>query len=514
MVLDSGQVGNTSEAENNDATEVSAVSVSFPSDPEEKSNREAKESSDSLLEGGSTPPPAPDTDLDKDPEPTPLSLIHNNKKGKRRPPMQRMGLLSALDLKNALKDSNDEGSPHNEAASSSGSARSVSDLLDDPDLSHTSEPKEPMRPHKSKEKKPKAKSRPKEPSEESEISFNSDDSESPVASPRETRERPKRPKSTIEQIEDSILGQLNDALSYLKRTFIDEFRDLVDAACGIDRPINACLSELQRDLRELFDADSSAVVLPTLDVSSYFDQLQGTIPRNTTTSGDPRPDDASVIQQLKTNGVRFLDDSRALLNELTSERAQVMQLRAELGTDSDAQGSKRAMADELETRSLQIDWERQHVERLVQEMRVRVIEQRERGMMLIKDSGEEGEPGWRADLETITESLREMKGRDAISRAKAFGAKGRSSTDEIVVMAGQLWARVGRFSKVMAIISQPQPPMPFEAQPVQYVQVQPPPMERQSVVDSVQVRLAEIRKRRAATMRGVREITAELAADI
>lgn len=513
MVLDSGQVGNTSEAENNDATEVSAVSVSFPSDPEEKSNRQAKESSESLFEGGSTPPAAPDNDLDKDPKPTPMSLIHNNKKGKRRPPMQRMGLLSALDLKNALNDSNDEGSPHNEAASSSGSARSVSDLLDDPDLSHSSEPKEPKRPHKSKEKKPKAKSRPKEPSEESEISFNSDDSESPVASPQETRERPKRPRSTIEQIEDSILGQLNDALSYLKRTFIDEFRDLVDAACGIDRPIKACLSELQRDLRELFDTESSSVVLPTLDVGSYFDQLQGTIPRNST-PGDTRPDDGSVIQQLKTNGVRFLDDSRALLNELTSERAQVMQLRAELGTDSGAQESKRAMADELETRSLQIDWERQHVERLVQEMRVRVIDQRERGMMLIKDSGEDGEPGWRADLETITESLREMKGRDAVSRTKAFAAKGRSSTDEILVMAGQLWARVGRFSKVMSIISQPQPPMAFEAQPVQYVQAQPPPVERQSVVDSVQVRLAEIRKRRAATMRGVREITAELAADI
>ena len=100
---------------------------------------------------------------------------------------------------------------------------------------------------------------------------------------------------------------------------------MVEGACGIDRRVNACLAEIQRELREIFAADVVEWAAPEVDVGTMFDQLDGVVGRGA--SGEPRPDEAGASEKLRTDGVRFVDDSRALLNELAAERAQVQQLR-------------------------------------------------------------------------------------------------------------------------------------------------------------------------------------------
>ena len=461
-------------------------------------------------------------------EKSPMNLIHNKNKGNRRPPVQKKKLFTAADLKNALKMSDDD----KEQKKSEDSEKKTSKLNEGDADTESSELILPSKFKAEKEKEKRKTSVIKNvdatSTEASNASYNSD-SES-AASPLPLRTSSLKDPASV--FEDMIMRQVEYLLADVKVSFLNEFRVLVDEACGIDRAIDKCISEMVREMRGLVRKENFEVDKPEIDVASLFEQLSGVVPKSPSIPVEASGEGS--LGRFKTDSSRFIDQAGTFVSEMTSVRAQIMETRMKTTEAAPSRKSEKNVLGDLEIRKMEIDWERQHLEKLTSEMRIKVIEERERNIMLIKDTDSEtGEP-MHSQMESIIKDLEPHKRRGPVTQMNNFVSKGKSSADEIVLRIRQLWTKVGRFAKVMSIIeSHPDPmltPMelPMESPistsmqspvvmrpPVQAPMLEPlVPIPGQSMVANVQARLTEIRKRRAERMRGVRQITAEITSDI
>lgn len=410
------------------------------------------------------------------------------KPGRKRPPAKRCGLISTLDLVNSLKLSDDDEPPV--------------DVIETP-------VKGPSTADTKRKGRPVADSSPgdkkiltfKE-STESDIGSDSidisrtevDNISFPSDSGSHTPVAPKR-RTEVEIFEEATVHRLEQVLDEMKRSFVDEFREMTETAFGIDIIFTRCLDELQDELRQVVNERSfeqARAALTEVSMQPVLDECLYIAARPGTKAGkDPALEADNPHEQLTTKLLGFIENSRARLNEITSESAQVAQLRIQAGGRS--MDRRRFLVDELEERSLALVLEKQGVERQALEVRSKLVKEREQGLVWMKEP-EDARPSVKEDLEDVIKMIK-SRGRSPVSKLTGFTAR---DTSEIGLMIGQIWVRAARMANPAPMYEQ-YPRSPVKQSPPRVVIEEPTGC---SVYD-VKEQLAMIRRQRMETMRRI-----------